>query len=414
MRQSKLFTKTRKEAPKDETSKNAILLTRGGFINKEMAGVYSYLPLGFKVLQKIENIIREEMNAIGGAELLLTTLQDAELWKTSDRWDDKAVDIWLKTKLANGKEVGLAWTHEESMANLMKHHIDSYKDLPIYTYQIQTKFRNELRAKSGLMRGREFLMKDLYSFTKNEKELEEFYEKCAAAYMKIFERVGIAGKTYRTFAAGGSFSKFSDEFQTLSEAGEDTIYVDTKKKIAVNKEVYTDDVLKELGLKKEDLREEKAIEVGNIFKQGTRFSEPLGLMYKDEKGIKKPVIMGAYGIGLGRLMAAIVETHNDEKGIMWPESVAPFVAHIVAFSGGEKEARELYEKMVAQNLEVLYDDRRDLSPGEKLAEADLIGIPKRIIVSEKSLKAGGAEVKMRDSEKTEIVPLKDIILKNVK
>ena len=413
MRQSQLFTKTRKEAPKDETSKNASLLIRGGFINKEMAGVYSYLPLGFRVLEKIENIIREEMNAIGGVEVLLTALQDPEPWKATGRWSDEVIDTWFKTKLANGTEIGLANTHEEPLANLMKHHIDSYKDLPVYAYQIQNKFRNELRAKSGLMRGREFLMKDLYSFTRDEKELEQFYEKCAEAYGKIFERTGIADKTYRTFADGGAFSKFSDEFQTLSEAGEDTIFIDEKKKLAINKEVYTDEVLDELNLKKEDLKEAKAIEVANIFKLGTKYSEPLGLIYKDESGNKIPVVMGSYGIGLGRLMGAIAEVHNDERGMIWPVSVAPFSVHILALPGGEEEAENIYKKMVAQNKEVLYDDRRDLSAGEKLAEADLIGIPQRAVVSEKSLKAGGVEVKMRNAEKEEIVPIEDFISKNV-
>lgn len=407
MRQSDLFTKTRKEAPKDEVSKNAILLTRGGFINKEMAGVYSYLPLGLRVIDKIADIIREEMNAIGAQEVFLTSLQEKDVWEKSGRWNADVMDIWFKTELANGSEVGIANTHEEPLANLMKQHIASYKDLPKYVYQIQTKFRNELRAKSGLMRGREFLMKDMYSFTRNQEELEEFYEICVKAYLKIFSRAGLGGVTYRTFADGGSFSKFSDEFQTISEAGEDTIYIDKKKNIAVNKEVYTDEVLKELGLDKKDLEEAKAIEVGNIFKLGTKFSEAEGLEFSDEDGQNKPAVMGSYGIGLGRLMGTVVEVLSDDKGIVWPEEIAPFGVHLIAIAGGEKEADKLYEKLLAENAEVLYDDRQDLSAGAKFADSDLIGIPLRAVVSSKSLKAGGVEIKKRNSDEVEIIKLED-------
>jgi len=273
MRQSHLFTKTRKEAPKDETAKNAKLLIRGGFIHKEMAGVYSYLPLGLRVMNKIVNIIREEMNAIGGQELYLTALQDKNIWEKTNRWSDEVVDNWFKTKLKSGSDVGLGFTHEEPLTALMKEYIQSYKDLPRYAYQFQTKFRNEERAKSGIMRTREFLMKDLYSFSKDAKEHEEFYEKAKKAYVKIFDRLGLGDKTYVTFASGGSFSKYSHEFQTLTETGEDTIYVDEKNKLAVNKEVYTDEVLKDLGLNKKDIIEKKASEIGNIFSLGTRFSQ---------------------------------------------------------------------------------------------------------------------------------------------
>lgn len=416
MKQSHLFTKTRKEAPKDEVSRNAQLLTMGGFVNKEMAGVYDYLPLGLRVLRKIENIIREEMNAIGGQEVLLTTLQDPEPWKKSGRWEDDVIDIWFKTKLANGAEAGIGNTHEEPLTALMDQYVSSYKELPRYIYQIQNKFRNELRAKSGLMRGREFLMKDLYSFSRTEEELEEFYELCADAYMKIFKRACLEDKTYRTFASGGAFSKFSDEFQTLSEAGEDTIFVDEDKNIAVNKEVFTDDVLKELGLDKKKLVEKKSIEVGNIFKLGTKYSEALGLAYLDENGEKHTVVMGSYGIGLGRLMGTIVEVYNDDNGIIWPEEIAPFKVHLLALSQ-EGEAREkadeLYDKLLAEGVEVLYDDRQEATAGQMFADADLIGIPYRVVVSEKSLKAGGAEIKRRDSDNAEVVEIQNI-LENVK
>jgi len=286
MRQSELFTKTQKTAPKDEESINAKLLIRAGFIHKEMAGVYTYLPLGLRVLKKIENIIREEMNAIDGQELLMTTLQDPSLWKKSGRWSDKVVDNWFKSKLAGGGEVGIANTHEEPLVALLGHHVSSYRDLPLFIYQFQTKFRNELRAKSGIMRSREFLMKDLYSFSRSEEEFKEFYETCAKAYERIFTRVGIGDKTYRTAAAGGSFTTgLTDEFQTISLAGEDTIFVDKAKRLAVNNEVYTNEVVLALGLKKQDLVKKKAIEVGNIFPLGTKYSEALGSRSKKHGGL---------------------------------------------------------------------------------------------------------------------------------
>lgn len=395
MRFTELFTKTRKETPKDELSNNAKLLIRAGFIHKEMAGVYSYLPLGLRVLNNICQIIREEMNAIGGQEVFLTTLQDPEVWKETGRWDDTVVDNWFKTKLKNETELGMAFTHEEALTRIMHEHIESYKDLPKYVYQLQTKFRNELRAKSGLMRGREFLMKDLYSFTATEKELDSFYEMAKDAYMKIFTRCGIGEMTFVTFASGGVFSKFSHEFQTLSEAGEDTIYVSNKKKMAVNREIMADDILRDLGLERDELVEQKAIEVGNIFKLGTRFSSTLGLLYTDENGQRQPVIMGSYGIGPGRLMGTIVELFNDERGILWPEAMAPFKVHLIVLEGGEEQGEQLYRNLMGRDIEVLYDDRRDKSAGEKFADADLIGIPLRLIVSKKTVEKESAEVKKR-------------------
>ncbi|MBI4088265.1 prolyl-tRNA synthetase [Candidatus Kaiserbacteria bacterium] len=398
MRQSHLFTKTRKQAPKDEVAKNAQLLIRAGFIHKEMAGAYSYLPLGLRVFKRIEQVIREEMNAIGGQEIVLTALQAPELWTKTGRWQDDAIDVWFKPKLKSGAEVGLAPTHEEPLTALMTEYVQSYKDLPKYVYQFQTKFRNELRAKSGIMRTREFVMKDLYSFNRSEEEFRRFYEACAAAYMKVFARVGLGDVTFRTFASGGSFSKFSDEFQTLSESGEDTVYLDRAKGIAVNKEVYEDDVLTELGLKKEELTEEKAIEVGNIFPLGTRFSDALGLTFKDEKGEARPVIMGSYGIGPGRLMGTVAEVLSDEKGVVWPKEIAPFPVHLIAIAGGNAdvvaEADHLYDILKENGIEALYDDR-DARAGEKFADADLIGIPTRLVVSEKTVSEGGVEVTSR-------------------
>jgi len=319
---------------------------------------------------------------------------------------------WFKTKLANGGELGVANTHEEALAAILSHHVSSYKDLPLYVYQIQAKFRNELRAKSGILRGREFLMKDLYSFTRTEDELAAFYEKAAGAYMKIFTRAGVGDRTYRTFASGGAFSKFSDEFQTLTEAGEDTIYIDDEKRIAVNKEVYTGEVLAELGLKKSALREAKAIEVGNIFKLGTKYSEAEGLLYSDENGEKRPVVMGSYGIGLGRLMGTVVEVSHDDRGIIWPESIAPFRVHILEFSPSDRDAEEkpekkgeaLYRDLQSRGVEVLYDER-EARPGEKLAEADLVGIPWRVVISAKT--GDKIEVKRRDSEEANLISPKE-------
>ncbi len=408
MRQSKLLSKTRKEGPRDEVSKNSNLLIRAGFINKEMAGVYSYLPLGLRVMQKIEDIIREEMNKIGGLEMKTSIMQSKEVWEKSNRWSDEVVDNWFKTKLKNGTEVGLSFTNEEAYADILKQYISSYKDLPVYPYDFKNIFRNEARSKSGILRGREFYWKALYSFSKDETEHDKFYEQSKQAYKNIFEKVGIGQLTYITFASGGTFSKFSHEFQAITPAGEDTIYLDEEKKIAVNKEVYTDEILKELGLDKKKLVEIKAIEVGNIFSLGTKFSAPFDLKYKDEKGEEKLVVMGSYGIGLGRLMGTIVEILADDKGLVWPVSVAPFKVHIVELTSTNDKVRDtaekLYELFNKENIEVLYDDR-DTRAGEKFNDSDLIGIPLRIVVSEKGLEKGEFEVKVRKNG--EILSLKE-------
>lgn len=412
MRQSQLFTKTRRESPKDEIAKNAQLLIRAGYIHKEMAGAYSYLPLGLRVLNKIVAIIREEMDAVGGQELLMTALQEKETWQASGRWDDDKVDNWFKTEIKNGGQVGLGFTHEEPLTVLMKDHVRSFRDLPIAVYQFQTKFRNEHRAKSGILRGREFLMKDLYTFCADAEKQNEYYDRVKEAYVKIFDRLGIGNETYITFASGGTFSKYSHEFQTIVPAGEDTIYVHKNKKLAINKEVMNAEVLKDLDIKKSDLTESRAIEVGNIFNLGTKFSEALGLYYKDESGKPQPVFMGSYGIGPGRVMGTIVELKFDDNGIVWPESVAPFQIHLVALFDSEgkvkKSADDLYKKLTSKGIEVLYDDR-EVSAGEKFSDADLIGIPKRVVVSEKTLKDDTLEIKDRSTSKTEIKPIKEFL-----
>ncbi|HPS21664.1 MAG TPA: His/Gly/Thr/Pro-type tRNA ligase C-terminal domain-containing protein [Candidatus Paceibacterota bacterium] len=411
MRQTQLFTKTKKESPADEVARNAELLIRGGFIHKEMAGVYSYLPLGLKVLKKIENIIREEMNSIGGIETKTSIMQSKEVWEKSDRWDDEKVDVWFKTELKNGGEVGLSFTNEEAHSNILKQYISSYKDLPIYPYDFKDIFRNEIRSKSGILRGREFYWKAMYSFSKDDKEHEAFYEKAKLAYQNIFKKVGIGHITYITFASGGTFSQFSHEFQTLTGAGEDTIYLDETKGIAINKEVYDGKTIEQLGLNKENLVEKRAIEVGNIFSLGTKFSSPFDLKYKDEKGKDKLVIMGSYGIGLSRLMGTIVEALSDDKGIIWPESVAPFKVHMLSLGESENvktEADKLYAELNKKNIEVLFDDRADISAGEKFADADLLGMPYRVVVSERSLKEGGFEIKKRNEEKGKIINAEEL------
>ncbi len=404
MRQSQLFTHTLKESPKDEVSFNAQLLLKAGFIYKEMAGVYDYLPLGLRVIEKINNIIREEINAIGGQELFLTVLQNPELWKKTERWEDKEVDNWFKTKLSNDQELGLGFTHEEPLTSLMKNYIHSYKDLPQYVYQIQTKFRNEIRSKSGIMRCREFLMKDLYSFVRNEAEHLKFYEQAKQAYLKIFKRCGLGEITYLTFASGGVFSKYSHEFQTLTEFGEDIIYVDKKKKIAVNKEVYNDEVLKNLKLNQADLVQEKAVEVGNIFTLGTKFSQPLGLKYTNEQGQEQDVFMGSYGIGPGRVMGTVVEVYHDKKGIIWPESIAPFQVHLIDLR--ENKDDKVYQILQKNKIEVIYDDR-DRSAGIKFNDADLMGMPNRLVLSDKL--GDKIELKRRDSEEVSLYTQMEVV-----
>jgi len=410
MRVSQLFTKTRKEAPADEISKNAQLLIRAGYIHKEMAGVYTFLPLGLQVLENINTIIREEMNAIGGQELKLTTLQDPEIWKATDRWDDEKVDVWFKTELKSGAKLGLGPTHEEPLVRAVKPFVSSYKDLPFLAYQIQTKFRNETRAKSGVMRGREFLMKDLYSFARTEAEHDELYEKIKQAYVKVYDRLGIGDKTFLTFASGGMFSKYSHEFQTVCEAGEDTIYLDRKKGIAVNEEVNNSEVLENLDLKADDLEEVKAAEVGNIFTLKDKFSKPLELNFTDEEGKTQPVLMGCYGIGPSRLVGVMTELLADDKGLVWPANIAPYDVYLIVLGAEDevtKAADEVYEALSKKNVRVLYDDR-DERAGEKFADADLLGIPHRVVVSAKTVKEDKIEYKARTEDESKLISSEEL------
>lgn len=409
MKQSQLFTKTLKEAPKDEVSKNAQLLIRAGFIHKEMSGVYAYMPLGLRVLEKIKNIVREEMNAVGGQELMMTTLQPKEIWKKTDRWDDTKVDNWFKTKLVNGTELGVGLTHEEPIVDAASNYVSSYKDMPFAVYQIQNKYRNEKRAKSGLLRGREFLMKDMYTFSRNQEEHEQEYEKIVAAYHKVYDRFGLGDITYRTYADGGIFTnRLSDEFQMLSDVGEDTIYIDENKKVAINEEIFTDENLERLSLKRDELIKKKSVEVGNTFHLETKYTDGLDLYYTDEDGKKQSIIMGCYGIGISRLMGSIAELFSDDKGLKWPEAVAPFKVHLISLKQNEK-ADEIYQNLLDNNIEVIYDDREDVAPGAKFADTDLIGCPYRIVVSEKTLKEDSVEVKKRSEKDFKLVKLDKII-----
>lgn len=563
MRLSELFTKTQKNAPADETAKNAQLLIRAGYIHKEMAGVYTFLPLGLRVLENICQIVREEMNAIGGIELKMTTLQDPEIWKATDRWDDDKVDVWFKTKLKNGTEIGLGPTQEEPLVRAVRPFVQSYKDLPFLAYQIQTKFRNEIRAKSGVMRGREFLMKDMYTFARSEAEHEELYEKVKQAYEKIYERLGIGEQTVLTFASGGMFSKYSHEFQTLVEAGEDEIFYDEVGKQYLNKEIvpavtgkknkaedpkpfeehemhdvvgvqallkaldipiekstkalyfttdtdelvmavvrsdYNIDTVKveevlgvefvrtaseakilevtgaeagyaglvnapdirilyddsleglcnfETGCNKtgfhaknvnfgRDVAEPKEFvdikvpkrgdlnpknnkpypvhngaEVGNIFTLKDKYSKPLGLTFMDESGREKTVLMGCYGLGPSRLVGVITELFGDDKGLVWPDNIAPF--QILIARVGEQEnvihqADELYKTLTKEGIEVLYDDR-DVRPGEKFADADLLGVPHRVVISPKTLEQGKIEYKKRTDSETELLSADELLKK---
>jgi len=400
MRQSYLFTKTRKEAPADETALNAALLIRAGYVHKEMAGVYSYLPLGLRVVENIKQIVREEMNKISGQELIMTALQRKELWEGTGRWDDEIVDVWFKSTLKAGGEVGFGWSHEEPIGEMMKNYIASYKDLPISVYQFQTKLRNELRAKSGVMRGREFVMKDMYSFAATEEAHLAYYESTKPAYLAVFNRLGIGEDTLVTFAAGGAFTEFSHEFQVICDAGEDVTYINREKGIAINEEVLTDKTLETLGITRDALTEVKTAEIGNIFNFGQDKARDLGLTFTTESGEQTPVWMGSYGIGITRLVGVLVEKFADEKGIVWPESVAPFQLHLVALNTDDAEVRDwadgIYTALTRRGVSVLYDDR-DVRAGEKFADSDLLGMPYRVVVSKKGKEANRFEVVTRAS-----------------
>ncbi len=409
MRLSKLFTKTIKDAPSDEIAKNAQLLMKAGYVYKVIAGVYAYTPLGLRVLENIKTIVREEMNSVGGQELVMSSLQRKETWESTGRWDDVAVDVWFKSKLKDGTEVGLAWSHEEAIMEMMQQYVKSYKDLPISVYQFQTKFRNEVRSKSGIMRGREFVMKDMYSLHATQDDMDQYYESAIEAYKRCFERFGIGDSTFVTFASGGAFTKFSHEFQTICDAGEDILYVNQDKTIAVNEEVL-DDATKEIGIDKSALKPVKSAEVGNIFKFGTEKSEKMKIYFTDNAGTQQPIYLASYGIGITRVMGVVVEKMADEKGLVWPENIAPARVYLVRIGDEEatvKAADELYQELQESGVEVLYDDR-DERPGKKFADADLMGIPHRLVVSKKTIDSNLFEYKARTEKESKNVSKKEL------
>lgn len=412
MRLTHLFTKTSKTAPADEVAKNAQLLIRAGYAYKEMAGVYAYLPLGIKVLENIKQIVREEMNKIGGQELIMTGLQKRETWEKTGRWDDEKVDIWFKSELKDGTPVGFGWSHEEPIIEMAKQYILSYKDMPTSVYQFQTKLRNELRAKSGIMRGREFIMKDMYSFSVDMTQHERFYNETIEAYKRVFERLGLADDTYVTFASGGAFTEFSHEFQTICDAGEDIVYLHRQKNIAINEEVLNDDTLQRLGVNRDELEKVKTAEVGNIFNFGIQKSKDMDFTFADVNGKEQFVHVGSYGIGITRVMGVIVEKLADEKGIVWPEAVAPARVYLVSIGGEEavRQADELYNELTEKGIEVLYDDR-DVRPGEKFADSELMGIPHRITVSDRLMADNKFEYTLRTSGQTDILTHDEVLAK---
>jgi len=409
MRVSKLFTKTSKTAPADEVAKNAQLLIRAGYVHKEMAGVYAYLPLGLRVLENIKQIVREEMNDVGGQELIMTNLQPKEPWQVTSRWDDDVVDVWFKTKLKDDTEVGLAWSHEEAIMEMMQQYVHSYKDLPLSVYQFQTKLRNELRAKSGIMRGREFVMKDMYSLHATAEDLDKYYNEAIEAYKRVYDRLGLGEDTYVTFASGGAFTKFSHEFQTICDAGEDILYLHREKGVAVNEEVL-DEAVKELGISKDHLEKVKSAEVGNIFNFGTDKSEQMGISFTNQDGEQKPIYLASYGIGITRVMGVIAEKFSDEKGLVWPDNVAPYRVYLARL-GDEQEvvtaADKLYDRLQETGIAVLYDDR-NARPGEKFADADLLGMPHRVVVSAKTVERGVFEYKKRTETDSSMVDGKEL------
>lgn len=407
MKQSQLFTKTERFSPKDEETTNAQLLCRAGFVEKLMAGVYNYLTLGLLTLRKIEQVVREEMNKIGGQEILMAMLHPKDNWEKTGGWN--TIEVLFKIKSRTEKEYALGQSEEEIVTPLAMRRVRTYKDLPLAVYQIHWKFRDELRAKSGLLRGREFFMKDMYSFHTDQADFEKFYEVAKLAYLKIFERLGLTAKV--TEASGGTFSeKISYEFMVLTDAGEDDILYCDKCVYCVNKVIAKEKEGEPCPkCKKGKLSRAKASEVGNVFDLGQKYGQDFNLSFTDKDGTKKYPVMGCYGIGISRLIGVIVEKMHDDKGIIWPEAAAPFKVHLLSLAS-DKAAEDIYKKLIQAGLEVLYDDR-DISAGEKFADADLIGLPYRLVVSEKSLKAGGAELKKRNEDKSEIIKLTEIIKK---
>lgn len=408
MKQSLLVTKTRKVVNAQEVSINAQLLERAGYVSKLMSGVYSYLPLGLRVLSRIERVVREVMNELGAQEILMPALQPKDPWETTGRW--KGFDVMYKLK-AGDRDVCLGPTHEEIVAPLVGTYISSYKDLPRAVYQIQTKFRNEARPKSGLLRGREFRMKDLYSFHTTEDDLDTYFEKVRQAYTTIFARCGLGDVTYYTYASGGAFTQYSYEFQAVASTGEDTIFICKACSTGINQEIR-ETVPHCPQCNGSDFDERKSIEVGNIFKLMYRFTDAFEVLYSDSQNMQQHVPMGCYGLGTSRLMGAIVEVLHDDKGIVWPLEVAPFSVHLISLTRKPEtiaRAHALYEQLTTAGFEVLFDDREGCTAGEKFADADLIGIPVRLIFSEKTAQEDSVEYKPRAHTEASMVTLSNLV-----
>lgn len=396
MKYSLVFPKTKRSAPKEAATANHKFLVRGGFIDQLMTGSWTILPLGWRVVTKIENIIREELNAIGCQELLMPLLHPKEIWNETGRWDS-AAEVMYKLKDTREKDFVLSFTHEEIVMDLLRKYVTSYKDLPVAIYHFSTKFRNEARPQGGILRGREFLMKDLYSAHATEKDMLEFYEKVSEAYLKVYRRIGF--DIFITEAAGGVFTEnHTREFQVVTEVGEDTIYVRPGTHEAYNKEVFSG--------KESEFEAKRAVEVGNIFPFGDKkYAEMMGGEYTAEDGSRKLMHFASYGIGITRVMGTAVEVWHDERGIMWPEAIAPFQVHLVSLKGGEEKAEGLYKKLESAGVEVLWDET-DRGAGEKFADADLLGIPVRLVVSAKS--GEQVEWKKRNEEKSELVSVEEV------
>lgn len=402
---SKFPIKTLKSAPKVSDNKSTSFLLQAGFIRQEMAGVYNFLPFGLRVLRKIENIIRTEMNSIGAQEILMPALWAKEHWETTGRWN--SIDVLFHLPASDNKEYALNPTHEDLVTPLVSEFVQSYKDLEFGVYQIQNKFRNEKRAKSGILRGREFIMKDLYSFHKSEETLLEYYENVKKSYKNIFEKLGIGTDTYETLASGWDFTTLnSHEYQTILSIGEDEIYICKDCNTAHNKEVVdTQNGFVCSKCNSKNVRIEKACEVGNIFPLMTRFTDAFNMKYTTADGKSNPVFMGCYGIGVSRVMGVIAEYFMDEKGLVWPESIAPASHYMIVMGENLEKAKELAKQIEAQWWEVIIDDREKVGFGQKAADADLLGIPNRIVVSDKTLEMGGYELKSRTSDETQIIKL---------
>ncbi len=407
-RQSRLLTKSRKDISKDEVSANAQLLERAGFVNKLAAGIYSYLPMGLQVLAKIENIVRDEMNATSAEELLMPSMTPKAPWEATGRWTNPGKEVMFQLQDNSHRDFGLGWTHEEIVTPLVAQFVRSYRDLPRSVYQVQTKFRDEPRAKSGILRGREFRMKDMYSFHIDEADIDQYYDRTSEAYLRAFKQVGL--NAFNVKASGGAFSKYSDEFQVESAIGEDTIYRCSKCSFAMNSEISE----VKAGDKCPDcdgkISEVKGIEVGNIFKLGTRYSSAINWNIVDKEGKQQPVIMGCYGIGTSRLMGAVVECLHDDRGMIWPRSIAPYDVHVVNLMRTKSDvADDVAVALERAGYSVLYDDRPEASVGQKLADADLLGMPVRVVISERSLAQQSVEVKARVSDTPILVTPADIV-----